>query len=63
MSSIEEVFAAKIIEIKKEITRMQIKYDSCLKSTIEGKKNNIQSTMSSDRSNAKVSSARSNGIP
>ena len=62
MSSIEDLFAAKIIQIKKEISRMQTKYDSCLKNTIEVKKCQIQSTMSSDRSYAKVSSTRSNGL-
>lgn len=41
---------------------MQIKYDAYLKSSTDGKKNNIPSTMSSDRSNAKNSSTRSNGL-
>lgn len=62
MSSIEDVFAAKIIEIKKEISKMQTKYDSLLKSTIDIKRNNIQSTMSTDRSNTVRSSTRSNGL-
>ena len=62
MSSIEDIFASKVIELKKEITKMQIKYDAYLKSSTDGKKNNIPSTMSSDRSYAKNSSTRSNGL-
>ena len=41
MSTIEDDFATKIIELKNEITKVQIKYDKLLKQPIEIKKGHI----------------------